>query len=273
MLHRNNCIFWIGVIMSMNASYSQEPLAVGSSENSITIVYNNVPGDMSAGLQVAGGFSAFIVFDRQKILFDTGGDAAILIGNISALGLDLKKLDAVIISHNHWDHAYGLPGIYSLTEKVPKVYVPASARDSVLQQNPRLDIVPVNEPVEIMPSVWLTGELKTSYRDITLCEQSLILDGDEGLYVITGCAHPGVVEIIERVKEVLPERPIVLVTGGFHLVNASEENVRDISSRLKELGVMTIAPSHCTGERAMDIFKEEWGDHYLRLYLGHVYRF
>ncbi len=271
MSHRNNYIFWIGVIMSMNASCGQEPLAVGSSENSITIVYNNIPGDMSAGLQVAGGFSAFIVFDRQKILFDIGGDAAILIGNIRALGLDLKKLDAAIISHNHWDHAYGLPGIYSLTETVPQVHVPASARDSVLQQNPGFDVVAVKEPVEVLPRVWSTGEMETSYRNIKLHEQSLILDGDGGLYVITGCAHPGIVEIVERVREVIPERPIALVTGGFHLVNASD--VRDISARLKELGVMNIAPSHCTGDRAMDIFREEWGDRYIELCLGHVYKF
>jgi 7,8-dihydropterin-6-yl-methyl-4-(beta-D-ribofuranosyl)aminobenzene 5'-phosphate synthase len=273
MSHKNNCIFWIGVIMSMNASYGQEPFAVGSSENSITIVYNNVPGDVSAGLQVAGGFSVFIVFDRHKILFDTGGDAAILMGNIRALGLDLKKLDAAIISHNHWDHVYGLPGIYSLTETVPQVHVPASARDSVLQQNPGFDVVAVKEPVEVLPRVWSTGEMQTSYRSITLHEQSLILDGDSGLYVITGCAHPGIVEIVERVREVIPERPIALVAGGFHLVNASESDVRDISARLKELGVMNIAPSHCTGDGAMDIFRKEWEKNYLELYLGNVYKF
>ena len=273
MSRKGSWIFCIGVIMSLNGSYGQEMLGGGSSGNSIAIVYNNVPGDMSAGLQVGAGFSAFIVFDQRKILFDTGGDATILVGNVRALGLDLKKLDAVIISHNHWDHAYGLPGIYSITEMTPKVHVPASARDSVLQQNPGLDIVPVSEPVEILPRVWLTGELKTSYRDITLYEQSLILNGDEGLYVITGCAHPGIVEIIKRVKEILPERPIVLVAGGFHLVNASEENIRDISARLKELGVMNIAPSHCTGEMAMDIFKKDWGGQYICLYLGHVHRF
>lgn len=259
--------------MSLNGSCGQEMLDGGSPGNSITVVYNNVPGDVSAGVQIGAGFSAFIVFDQRRILFDTGGDATILIGNVRALEFDLKELDAVIISHNHWDHAYGLPGIYSLTDMPPKVYVPASARDSVQQQNPGLDLVPVNEPVEIMRRVWLTGELKTSYRDIPLYEHSLILDGDEGLYVITGCAHPGVVEMIERVREILPERPIVLVAGGFHLVNASEKNIRNISARLKELGVMTIAPSHCTGNMAMDIFKEEWGDNYLRLYLGHAHRF
>lgn len=266
-------VFCIGVMMSLNGSYGQEMLDGGSSGNSITVVYNNIPGDVSPHMQIGAGFSSFIVFGQHRILFDTGGDTTILTGNVRALGLDLKKLDAVIVSHNHWDHAYGLPGIYSLTDMVPRVYVPASAGDSIQQQNPGLDIIGVNEAVEIMQHVWLTGELKTSYRDIALYEQSLILDGDEGLYVITGCAHPGIVEIVERAKQILPERPIALVAGGFHLVNVSEGIVREISTRLKELGVIAIAPSHCTGNMAMDIFKQEWGDRYLDLYLGHVHRF
>ena len=268
-----NWVIWTGVIMALSASFGQEPFAEGPSENSITIVYNNVPGDMSDSIQVAGGFSAFIVFDKQKILFDAGGDTSILIKNIRALDLELEKLDAVVISHNHWDHVYGLPGVFCLVEVVPKVYVPASSRDSVLQQNPGLDVVPVDEPMEILSRVWSTGEMETSYRSIILHELSLILDGNDGLYVITGCAHPGIVEIIERVRGVIPDRPIALVTGGFHLVNATAEAVREISSSLKELGVEAIAPSHCTGDVAMDIFREEWADKYIELYLGHVYKF
>ncbi|MDH4212222.1 MAG: MBL fold metallo-hydrolase [candidate division WOR-3 bacterium] len=261
------------VFMLLSVLHNPTLFAGGSAENSIAIVYNNVPGDMSSGVKVGGGFSAFIVFNQKEILFDTGGDTAILINNIRALGLNLEHLDAAVISHNHWDHVYGLPGIHALTGVTPKVYVPGSSKDSVLQQNPHLDVVPIQEPMEIMPSVWSTGEVKTSYRDIALLEQSLILDGGEGLYVITGCAHPGVVEIIERVKEILPERPIALVTGGFHLVNATEEEVRGISAKLKELGVKNIAPSHCTGSMAMDIFREEWGDRHVELYLGHVHKF
>jgi 7,8-dihydropterin-6-yl-methyl-4-(beta-D-ribofuranosyl)aminobenzene 5'-phosphate synthase len=263
----------VGIFVLLSALDDPLLSAGGGSGNTITIVYNNVPGDISAGLQTAGGFSAFIVFDQQKILFDTGGDTTILIENVRALELDTEGLGAVIISHNHWDHAYGLPGVFYLTEKVPKVYVPGSSRDSILQQNPRLNIVPVYEPAEILPRVWSTGELRTSYRDIVLCEQSLILNGDDGLYVITGCAHPGIVEIIERAKEIFPDRPVALVAGGFHLANASEQDVRDISTKLKELGIRNIAPSHCTGDRAMDVFKEEWGDRYLDLYLGHVHKF
>ncbi|UCF71199.1 MAG: MBL fold metallo-hydrolase [candidate division WOR-3 bacterium] len=266
-------ILWIGVAMALNALDSQTLSEGGPAENSITVIYNNVPGDISSGLQVGGGFSAFIVFEQHNILFDTGGDTTILLGNVKSLGLDSRNLDAVVISHNHWDHVYGLPGVYCIGEIVPKVYVPCSSKDSVLQQNPSLDIVPVDEPAEILPRVWLTGEMETTYRDITLYEQAMILDDDDGLYVITGCAHPGIVEIIERVRTILHGRPITLVAGGFHLINASEKYVRDISTRLKELGVMAIAPSHCTGNLAMDIFREELGERCLSLYLGNVHKF
>ena len=266
-------ILWVSIIMLLSAFDDRALFAEGGSRNTITIVYNNVAGDMSAGLQVAGGFSALIVFDQQKILFDAGGDAAILIGNVRALELDFEKLDAVVISHNHWDHVYGLPALFYLAETLPKVYVPGSSRESVLQQNPRLDLVPVDKQVEILPNVWSTGEMEISYRNTTLFEQALVMNADRGLYVITGCAHPGIVEIIQRVKEVIPERPIALVIGGFHLGNATAEEVKQVSSSLRELGVEAIAPSHCTGGLAMEVFREEWGENYVELYLGDVYKF
>ncbi|UCG30971.1 MAG: MBL fold metallo-hydrolase [candidate division WOR-3 bacterium] len=266
-------LLFFGVFMLMNVLHDPTLYAGDSAGNSITIVYNNVPGDTTAAVQVGGGFSAFITFNQKKILFDTGGDTTILINNMGPLGITLEKLDAVVISHNHWDHIYGLPALYYLAETVPKVYVPVSSRDPVLQQNPRLDIVPVDEPVEILPNVWSSGVMETSYRNITLHEQSLILDGDRGLYVITGCAHPGIVAIIEHVRKVFPGSPIALITGGFHLVGATEQEIRGISSKLKMLGVKNIAPSHCTGSLAMDIFRKEWGENYLELYLGHTYKF
>ena len=270
---RRTILLFFGVFMLMNVLHDRTLYAGESAGNSITIVYNNVPGDTTAAVQVGGGFSAFITFNQKKILFDTGGDTTILINNIGALGITLEKLDAVVISHNHWDHVYGLPAIHVLTEAVPKVFVTSSSKDSVLQQNPHFEYVPVEKPVEILPHAWSTGEIMTSYKNTTLSEQALILDGGEGLYIITGCAHPGIVAIIEHVRKVFPDSPIALVTGGFHLVGATEQEIREISSKLKMLGVKNIAPSHCTGGLAVDIFRKEWGENYLELYLGHTYKF
>ena len=271
---KRNAVYLCFIVLMFLNAFNDSPLLAGeSADNSITIVYNNAPGDTTADLQIGGGFSAFIVFQHKKILFDVGGDASTLVNNIRAMDLDLSHLDAVLISHNHWDHVYGLPGIYAFVESNPGVYVPYSAKDAIAQQYPRADVLPVEEPTEILPNVWSTGPMKVDYRGIPFSEQALVLDNDDGLYVVTGCAHPGIVEIVERVKQMFPEGAIALVTGGFHLIGYSDEDIGEISARLQELGVERIAPSHCTGRNAMRIFEKEWGEHYLQLYLGNTHRF
>lgn len=240
--------------------------------NYITIVYNNVAGDTS-DVQTGLGFSAYIVFKEKTLLFDVGSDCSTLMNNIKVLDLDISKVDAVMISHNHWDHVYGLPEVLFLTEYRSQIYVPSSSREAILQQNPRASIITVDKPIQIFEDIWSTGSLDVYYRNLSFFEQSLILNEKDGLYVVTGCAHPGIVKIIERINQLFPEMSIALLTGGFHLVNATEEEIKRISSALKKLGVKNIAPSHCTGKMAMEIFEQEWGDGYCQLYLGHTLRF
>jgi 7,8-dihydropterin-6-yl-methyl-4-(beta-D-ribofuranosyl)aminobenzene 5'-phosphate synthase len=266
-------MFSFGVVMSLNVLHNSPLFAGELKDNSITIVYNNVPGNTAVEVQVGGGFSAFIVFDQKRILFDVGGDASTLINNVSVLGLDLSNLDAVLISHNHWDHVYGIPGVYAFVESNPGVYVPRSAKEAISQQYPRANVISIEGVVEIFPRVWSTGPIDMNYRGMPFSEQALVLNSGDGLYIITGCAHPGIVEIVERVKQMFPEQAIALVTGGFHLANKTDEEIREISARLRKLGVEKIAPSHCTGRTAMEIFESEWGTKYLQLYLGNTYRF
>lgn len=242
-------------------------------KNFITIVYNNIPGGTVRSLQPGLGFSAFVQFKGKKFLFDTGADASILTNNARALALDIADLDAIVISHNHWDHVYGLPAMVAHGAKSLPVIVPGPARASIQQQNPGAEVVPVKGPTEILPRVWSTGSIDTHYRDAPLSEQSLILDDDDGLYVLTGCAHAGIVSVMERVKEIFADKPIHLAAGGFHLVDATGVEIGKVSSRLRELGVKDIAPSHCTGRPAIEFFQKEWGEHYRCLYLGHTYYF
>jgi len=240
--------------------------------NFITCVYNNVPGNTGVDVRIGAGFSAFIAYKQRNILFDVGADATILLKNIVVLGIDTRRLDAVVISHNHWDHVYGLPGIYALEESDPDVYVAASSRGAILEQNPRSKVVPIDEPMQIFPDVWSTGSMHVEYRNLSFSEQAIILNNDDGTYVVTGCAHPGIVSIVERVKQLFPEKPIALVAGGFHLVDATEQEIMKISAKLSKLGVKKIAPSHCTGHTAIQIFEQEWAECYVRLYLGDTYR-
>jgi 7,8-dihydropterin-6-yl-methyl-4-(beta-D-ribofuranosyl)aminobenzene 5'-phosphate synthase len=96
-----------------------------------------------------------------------------------------------------------------------------------------------------------------------LVEQSLFVESRGGLVVITGCAHPGIVGIVRRVKE-LADQPVFLAMGGFHLGNASDAELADILADLRELEVGRVAPSHCTGDDAIAAFAEAYQDKFIR---------
>ncbi len=257
-------------LFPMNHSWS---CSAESPEYTIKIVYNNIQGDPDSGLILAGGFSAWIEFDDKAILFDAGGESSILVKNVRQLNLDISKLDAVVISHNHNDHVYGLPILLAMARFNPKVYVPQSSQAAILEQNPRAKIVPVDKPQQLYPHIWSTGQLKTDYLSTVISEQALVIEKNEGICIITGCSHPGIIRLVEESKKLFPEKPIIQVAGGFHLRDHTEEEVRKISSRFKELGVKNIGPSHCTGAQAIEIFKNEWKDNFIRLYLGDEFRF
>jgi len=257
-------------LFPMNYSLSH---SAGSPEYTIKIVYNNIQGDPDSNLIVAGGFSAWIEFNNKAILFDAGGESSILVKNLRQLKLDINKLDAIFISHNHNDHVYGLPILLGMTRFKPKVYVPQSSRNAILEQNPRAKILPVDKPVQLYSNIWSTGQIKTNYLNTVISEQALVIEKGEGLCIIAGCSHPGVVRLIEESKKIFPEKSIILVAGGFHLRDHTEDEIREISLKFKELGVKNIGPSHCTGENAIEIFKNEWKDNFIRLYLGDEYKF
>jgi len=246
-------------------------LLAGASEtppDSITVVYNHIRGDSDAELQTGGGLSAFVRFKGQVVLFDTGGETSPLLQNIEELGHSMGRLDAVVISHNHWDHVYGLPGVLSVTRDDPRVYVPESAQEAILQQNPRADVVAVSEPTQFMPGMWLVGPLQVAHRSATVSEQALVLDHEDGLIVLVGCSHPGIVAIVEDVKKTLGDRKIQLVAGGFHLRSTPRGEIKRISAKLRQLGVEKLAPSHCTGDGALAVFRREWSDRLVSFDLG-----
>jgi len=98
---------------------------------------------------------------------------------------------------------------------------------------------------------------------ISIKEQSLVLNTKEGLVVITGCAHPGVVNIAEKARQILPDKSIYLVMGGFHLSGASDSQLKTIIKGFRDLGVQRVAPSHCSGDRCRELFREEYKENYV----------
>ena len=155
----------------------------------------------------------------------------------------------------------------------PPVFVAATARDGINQQFPRAEVIAVSGPKKISQGVWLTGPLEIEFLGASLSEQALVLENPDGLHVIVGCSHPGIVAIVERVREMFPERPIAFVGGGFHLISTDQEETRRIAYDLQRLGVRKIGPSHCTGGPAVEIFRDRWGENFVNFDLGDTYRF
>ena len=212
----------------------------------ITTCYDNYLAD--SRLKNGWGFSALIKLEEQNILFDTGADSSTLLSNMEKLEINPKEIDFVIISHLHEDHTGGLPGILEIKPGL-KVYKPES----------------FSGPDQIINGVWTTGPLGTWIK-----EQSLILNTKKGLIIITGCAHPGIVNIVKKAKEMLPKENIHLVLGGFHLSGASDSELRSIISDFKKLGVQRVAPCHCSGDRTKELFKEEYQEDFIENGVGKI---
>ena len=240
--------------------------------NSIAVVYNH-DGASTGDLVKRGGFSALVQFENRFLIFDAGGEASVILVNLHSLGSSGLELEALVISHNHWDHVFGLPGVMSSALNYPPVYVAASAADGIKQQYPRAEVIAIDSPKKIAPGAWLTGPLEIEFMGAPLSEQALVLEGPIGLHVVVGCSHPGIVAIVERVRKMFPEKPIAFVGGGFHLRSTGEKEIQRIASDLERLGVQKIGPSHCTGGPAVEVFRERWGRDFVRFDLGDTYRF
>jgi 7,8-dihydropterin-6-yl-methyl-4-(beta-D-ribofuranosyl)aminobenzene 5'-phosphate synthase len=219
----------------------------------VTIVYDNNVGDER--VQTAWGFSCLVQGTEQAVLFDTGGDSPTLLSNMRVLGLDPHEVDVVVISHVHGDHIGGLAGFLEENGDVT-VYLPQSLPQATKDatSDAGAQVVEVGGPVQICEHVYSTGEMGEAIR-----EQSLIVETSEGLAVITGCAHPGVVSIVRRAKELMGQ-DVHLVLGGFHLGSASEAEIGAIVDAFVQMGVDQVAPCHCSGDAARSLFGEAYRD-------------
>jgi 7,8-dihydropterin-6-yl-methyl-4-(beta-D-ribofuranosyl)aminobenzene 5'-phosphate synthase len=234
-----------------------------SDQITITILYDNYV--YMQGTTADWGFSCLIEGMEKKILFDTGTQGNILMQNIDYLGVNLNDLDLIIISHNHNDHTGGLDSVLLRKSGIPVYFgnsFPASFSQNII--NKGATPVRVVDPVEICRHVYSTGELTGPAN-----EQSLILDTNEGLVVIAGCAHPGIVNILTRAKEVL-NKEVYLVFGGFHLMEHSDDEINQIIEEFRSLGVKKCGATHCTGDRAIQLFQVAFAEDYVTMGTGKV---
>jgi len=228
--------------------------------STITIVYDNYAYDPR--LRTDWGFAALVEYRDQVVLFDTGGDGQVLLDNTSALGIDPTHVEAVILSHIHGDHTGGLSALLD-TGVRPTVYLPPSFPNSFKRQLGEVTtVVEVTPGQAIAEGLFTTGEMGSGIR-----EQALVIQAGRGLVVVTGCAHPGVTEMVAQAKELSGE-PVYLVLGGFHLGSKGDTQIEAIIASFREMGVARVAPCHCTGDRAIAMFEAEYGDDFIQAGVG-----
>lgn len=228
---------------------------------SITIAYDNNSYDDR--LETAWGFSCVVQLAGGSVLFDTGGNGSILLRNMGKLEIDPSEIDLVVLSHIHGDHIGGF-GAFLEQNRDVAVYLPTSFPESLKDEvgfyGARLE--EVRGPRQLLPGVYTTGELDGGIK-----EQSLVVETEEGLVVVTGCAHPGVVNVVRKAKETAGGE-VYLVLGGFHLRGASSARIESVVDSFLQLGVEKVAPCHCSGENARGLFRERYGDNYIESGVG-----
>jgi len=249
-------IYLILLLFSIFNTMAQETNTI-----KLTVIYDNYQA--KEGLESDWGFSCLIEGTEKTILFDTGAKGSILMSNMKKLKKDPASIDVIVLSHDHWDHTGGLSTILSTIQGVEVCY-PVSFPSKYDDEIKNLNSTPirVSDPMEICSNISLTGQI-----DGSIPEQSLILETGEGSVVITGCSHPGIVTIIEKVKEI-KEKDIYLVFGGFHMMGYSKEAVSNTIDAFRSLGVKKCGPSHCTGDKVIKKFKQEFGENYVKIGVG-----
>ncbi len=249
-------------------------------KTAITIlVENSTPAPAFIGEY---GFSALIEVDNHKILFDTGSDQA-LYHNAARLGIDLNTVDAIVISHGHFDHTGGLLSYFKQYGARP-VYAHSGifvsrplplggnnykeigcgfSQDELLNTGVNLNLH--DEFSSIFPGVYISGAIPRNSNfedtggkfkmmldgemqdDPLVDDSALIIDHPEGLIIVSGCAHAGVINIIGHARQQTGKSQVLAFIGGTHLITASQERIDNTISALDSFSISKIIVSHCTG--------------------------
>jgi 7,8-dihydropterin-6-yl-methyl-4-(beta-D-ribofuranosyl)aminobenzene 5'-phosphate synthase len=269
----------------------------------ITVLCENTVGQLIGWGE--HGFSAFIETDQGNYLFDTGSGHSV-VANSLALNKELKSIKKIFLSHGHYDHTGGLPEVLKLKGKVdvhvhPHIFLD---RIHVLKEDGNetkrfigipfkktyleylgADFIFNTDFIEAVKGIFLTGEVprKTSFekpdprlfsdingnivQDIFLDDQSLILDTEKGLIVLLGCAHSGMINILNYIINKTGKNNFYAILGGTHLDFSTSEQLEESIQALKNMEITRMGVSHCTGMKAAFKFHKEFGN---RFFYGHV---
>ena len=271
-------------------------VAQAQTETRITILYDAFGNDPA--MKKDWGFSALIEIAGKRILFDTGNDSDIFAANVKARGIDLSKLDFLVLSHRHSDHMAGLGYVLSVNPKL-NIYAPREGfgiygsslpssfyrKDESLPPQMRYydgsppevmkfgtawqgaNFETIDKTTEVAPGVTLIALVSDAPGTRELRELSLAIDTPDGIVLLVGCSHPGIENIAEAAAVINPK--IHLIVGGLHLVAARDDVIASVVTALKDtFKVENIAPGHCTGEPTFAALKQAFGTHYIYAGVG-----
>jgi len=262
----------------------------------ITVLFDAFGQD--AAMTKDWGYSALVQIGGKRILFDTGGNSDILARNAKAKGVDLSKLDFVVLSHRHSDHLGGLSYLLRVNPKI-RIYAPKEnfgvfgsdlpgtfyRRTESLPPRmryydgkppetmrfgtafPGANIQSIDKTTEVAPGVTLIALVSDTPGTRELKELSLAIDTPDGLVLMVGCSHPGIEAIVAEAVKI--NRHVHLIAGGFHLVVAQDDVIDRVVSALHDTyKVDYVAPGHCTGEPAFAALQKAFGPRYVYAGLG-----
>jgi 7,8-dihydropterin-6-yl-methyl-4-(beta-D-ribofuranosyl)aminobenzene 5'-phosphate synthase len=230
-----------------------------------TVLFDNFWTDDR--LKTGWGYALLLETPEHTVLFDTGENGEVLLENMRLLGKDPMAIEAVVISHAHGDHTGGLEALLNLGIE-PRIYLLESFPEELtVGAMASQDVVFPMPGEEIVPGIRSTGQVGR-----TIPEQGLVLDTRDGPVLLTGCAHPGVVEMARRAADVTGA-PVHAVLGGFHLNQAPGAELARVVDGFKEMGVVKAGPTHCSGLAAMNVFQTAYGENFQRMGVGRVLEF
>jgi len=274
-------------------------MAAAGTPNRVTILYDSF--GKSPTLTMDWGFAALVDYGGKRILFDTGNNAQIFEHNVKAAGVDLQKLDFVVMSHRHGDHMGGLAYLLKVNPTV-KIYAPKErsgvygddqpsstwyrkdpslpteqryyrgAPPEIIHMGkawPNANFQLIDKNIEIVPGMYLIALVSDTPGTLEVHELSLAIRTPDGLVLVVGCSHPGVEHILREASAIDPH--INLLLGGLHQIQAPDAEVERIARVLHDQYKLDrIAPGHCTGEPEFAALKKTFGDHYLYAGVGSV---